>query len=123
MKIGQAVSPDEILRQAGPMAQSIIRRLRPVIRSAVPALAEAGYAGWRCIAYRHPKAGYVCGVFPVDQTVKLYFEQGVRLADPIGILEGTGRQTRHLTFASPADVTEKAAMVSMLVREAVAFKG
>jgi hypothetical protein len=85
-------------------------------------LAEMGYGGWRCIAYRHPKAGYVCGIFPLERTVKLYFEQGVRLADPIGILEGQGRQTRYLSFAGPEEVSDKAAMVAMLVREAVALK-
>jgi hypothetical protein len=119
----QELSPDEILRQASSAAVAIARRLQKVIRGAVPELAETGYGGWRCIAYRHPRAGYVCGIFPLEQPVKLYFEHGVRLADPIGILEGKGRQTRYLTFATPAEVDEKAVVVAMLVREAVALKG
>jgi hypothetical protein len=118
----QELSPEEILRQADHAAATITRRLQPVIRGAVPELAEAGYGGWRCIAYRHPRAGYVCGIFPQEQTVKLYFEHGVRLADPIGILEGKGRQTRYLKFASSAEVDEKAVVVAMLVRDAVALK-
>jgi hypothetical protein len=118
----QELSPDEILRQAGSAAVAIAHRLRRVICGAIPELAETGYGGWRCIAYRHPRAGYVCGIFPQEQTVKLYFEHGVRLADPIGILEGKGRQTRYLTFATPAEVDEKAVVVAMLLREAVALK-
>jgi hypothetical protein len=37
-------------------------------------------------------------------------------------LEGKGRQTRYLTFATPAEVDEKAVVVAMLLREAVALK-
>jgi hypothetical protein len=118
----QIISPDDILREASPLLRPIVRRLRKIVRHAAPALAEAGYPGWRCIAYRHPKAGYVCGIFPLEGTVRLYFEQGVRLADPIGILEGAGRQTRHLSFNDVATVAEKAAIISILVREAVALK-
>jgi hypothetical protein len=121
-KTRQELPPGDILRQAAPDAQAVTRLLRPLIRRAAPRLAETGYGGWRCIAYRHPKAGYVCRIFPLEPVVKLYFEQGVRLADPIGILEGNGRQTRYMSFPSPAAVKEKAAMVAMLVREAVAIK-
>ncbi len=122
MKSGRTIPPDEILAGATPAARRIMRRLRPVIRGAAPELVEVGYPGWRCVAYRHPKAGYLCGMFPLGDTVKLYFQQGARLADPAGILEGAGRQTRYLAFASLADVTLKAAMVSILVRDAIALK-
>jgi hypothetical protein len=54
--------------------------------------------------------------------VRLYFEQGIRLADPAGLLENSGRKTRRLTFASLAQVVEKAAVVSLLVREAAALR-
>ena len=116
------VPPADILRLSPPSVRAGARLLRDVIRQAAPDLKEAGYPGWRCIAYRHPIAGYVCGIFPLETTVKLYFEQGVRLADPLGILEGAGRQTRYMTFAARADVAEKAALISMLVREAVGLK-
>ena len=81
-----------------------------------------GYPGWRCIAYRHPKAGYVCGLFPVRGTVKLYFEQGARVPDPLGILQGQGRQTRFMEFFTVEEVAERAGIISILVRDAVALK-
>jgi len=116
------VSPADILRHSPPKMRAVVGLLRDVIRQAMPSLKEAGYPGWRCIAYRHSTAGYVCGIFPLETTVKLYFEQGVRLADPLGILEGAGRQTRYMAFAARVDVAEKAALISLLVQEAVGLK-
>jgi hypothetical protein len=112
------VAPSDILRQATPSVRAIVAQLRKAIREAAPELSEIGYPGWRCIAYRHAEVGYLCGIFPLEATVQLYFEHGAALADPIGILQGTGRQTRHLEFATAADVAEKAVVISMLVREA-----
>jgi len=116
------VPPSEILRRSAPPIRAIAERLRKIIRGAVTELSESGHPGWRCIAYRHPRAGYVCGIFPLEGAVRLYFEHGARLADPIGLLEGTGRQTRYMAFATVREVSEKAAMVSILLREAIALK-
>jgi hypothetical protein len=96
--------------------------LRKLVRAADPALDEAGYPGWRCIAYRHPAAGYVCAIFPTPDAARLLFEHGVRLPDPLGLLEGAGRQTRYLEFRDASEVAAKAAIVTLLVREAVALR-
>lgn len=109
------------MRDLAPPVLAIVAALRPLARQAEPGLSEAGYPGWRCIAYRHPSAGYVCAIFPMAAAARLPFEHGVELADPLGILEGKGRQTRYLEFHGAADVAAKAAIVTLLVRAAVAL--
>jgi len=88
--------PDEVARTA--------RRVRAVLRSGSPDLAEAVRSGWRSINYRDPAAGFVCAVFPQADRVQLVFEHGARLPDPHGLLTGTGRQVRALEFTDESDV-------------------
>ncbi len=95
-------------------------RLRAVVRSAIPDAAEAAYPGWRAIGYRHPKAGYFCGIFPLGDHVKLYFEYGAFLPDPSGILQGTTKQTRYVIVRSAKDI--KVAALKRLLEAAVALR-
>jgi hypothetical protein len=49
--------------------------------------------------------------------VNLGFNYGATLPDPLGILEGTGKQIRHLRIATPADLARAA--VRSCVRRAL----
>jgi hypothetical protein len=89
-----------------------------VVLDAEPDLAERVYHGWDGIGFRHPDGGYVCAIYPQEAEVRLLFEHGRRLADPDGILEGNGRQTRYVTVRAPDAAL--AARVGDLVRAAVA---
>ena len=40
--------------------------------------------------------------------VNLGFNHGATLADPLGILKGAGKQIRHLTISTPADLAKPA---------------
>jgi hypothetical protein len=68
--------------------------VRTAVLEADPDLSEHVYKGWRAVGFRHPEAGYVCGIFPRDERVELLFEHGASLPDPDDILRGGGRQTR-----------------------------
>ena len=92
--------------------------LRDVVLEAEPDLAERVYAGWDGIGYRHPDAGYVCGIFPRDDGVRLLFELGARLDDRVGLLRGEGSQTRHVVVRAPDP--RLADQLGRLVHEAVA---
>lgn len=70
--------------------------LAAVVEAADPDLVERIYPGWDGIGYRHPDGGLVCAIYPQADHVRLFFEHGRRLADPVGILEGDGRQTRFV---------------------------
>src|SRR5688500_6143516 len=67
-----------------------------------PDLAARVYRGWQGIGFRHPEAGYVCGVFPRSDWVALLFEHGATMADAEHVLLGEGAQTRFLRIDSPS---------------------
>ena len=79
---------------------------------------ERVYRGWRGVGFRHPEAGFVCAIYPRGEAVELLFEHGAALADPEGLLEGEGRQTRVLRVAGPDGAAERA--IRTLVQQAVA---
>ena len=45
----------------------------------------------------------VCHIAVYPKHVNLGFNQGAHLADPRGILQGTGKNVRHVTLKTPAD--------------------
>ncbi len=115
-----AVPPpvDRFLADRHPEARELALWLRDLVLEAEPDLAERVYPGWDGIGYRHPDAGYVCGIFPRDDGVRLLFEHGARLDDPGGLLEGEGSQTRHAVVRAPDPHLAK--QLARLVHEAVA---
>lgn len=72
--------------------------LRAVVRSALPMATEKINLGWHGLGYHDPDAGYVAGIFPGDESVKLGFEHGVELSDPEGLLEGDGSRVRYVVL-------------------------
>lgn len=73
--------------------------LRAVVRSALPMATEKINLGWHGLGYHDPDAGYVAGIFPGDESVRLGFEHGVELPDPEGLLNGDGSQVRYVVLA------------------------
>ena len=76
---------------------------RDAVLAADPDLSERVYHGWRGVGYRHPEAGYVCGLFPRGERVELVFERGATLLDPEAVLAGSGTQTRVLSVTAASD--------------------
>jgi hypothetical protein len=75
------------------------------VREVAPDATEAGYPGWRLIGYRAPH--YFCFIAPHAEHVRLGFEHGHRLSDPVGVLEPIGKQVSfvRLTPGQPIPVT------------------
>jgi DNA transformation protein len=117
---GALVTPADILRPFPPAVRALAGRVRAVVKRAAPTLGEVPYPGWKAIGFRHEEAGYVCGVFPTREGVRLIFEHGAALDDPDGMLEGKGRvrQVRYVTMLKDADVRVRA--LTRLVRAALA---
>ena len=99
---------ENILAGHAPLVIVLANTLRAIITAAIPEAREVAYRGWHAMGYRHPEAGYFCGIFPHDDSIKLYFEYGRFLPDPDGILAGEGRQTRYVLIRAPGDVNEPA---------------
>jgi hypothetical protein len=88
--------PDDVVATA--------QRLRDVLLDAHPELTERARVGWHSINYTHPRAGFVCALFPGSDRVDLVLEHGARLPDPDGRLSGTGRQVRTLVVPAGGEV-------------------
>jgi hypothetical protein len=107
-------SPEDILRDYSLEIQAIAEELRRLVKLQVPNAVEQGYPRWRGIGYRHPSAGYFCGIFPQQDEVHLLFEWGILLPDPQGILQGEGKQVRYVVIKSIATI-DRSAVAALFV--------
>jgi hypothetical protein len=91
-----------------PAVRDVAARVRRIVRDALGAPEERVRPGWVALTYHDEQAGYVCGIFPRAEAVRLLFEHGASLADPEEIFDGGGVQTRHITLHPGQDVPEAA---------------
>ena len=99
--------------------RTIAEELRKLIRETLPEAIESGHPTWHSIGYRHPKAGYVCGIFPHKDSVDLVFEFGILLSDPHRVLQGDGRQVRYIPITQIDEINELA--IKLLIVEALSL--
>lgn len=99
--------------------RQIAGRLRRLVRETVLDHLEAVYPGWKLVGYRvrsGARSQYFGFIAPMPDRVVLGFEYGVELSDPAGLLEGTGRQVRQVSFTEAARLDE--ALLGPLILEA-----
>lgn len=116
-------SVEEYLNQFPGEIQNLARKLRALVRKAVPDVLERVYPGWKIIGYRAPfgaSSVYIGFLAPFKDQVVLGFEYGVLLADPEGVLEGGGTQVRHVTIRSAKDIRTNVLMPLLLQAVSVA---
>ncbi len=99
--------PEEILSAHTPEVKLLTEMLRRLILDEAPEAVEKAYPGWHAIGYTHPKSGYFCAIFPLEDRIQLAFEYGVLLRDPARLLIGQGKQVRYFVMQSAADVLEQ----------------
>jgi hypothetical protein len=93
-------------------------RLALTLLSLRPDLDAKARLGWGSVNYRHPRAGFVCAIFPMEDHVSLVFEHGRLLSSPL--LEGDGKQVRFIRFLPGAEIPEDD--IAILLAEAIALK-
>lgn len=103
-KPGKKVGPETILGEFYPEVRQLAEIIRNFILQVVPQADEKAYPTWRGIGYRHPEMGYFCGIFPQEDGIRLGFEFGVLLPDPLGLLEGNGKQVRYVHLETGGDI-------------------
>lgn len=119
VNVAQNEEIDALLADYRPAVRAMVAALRGVVRATVSDAIEAVYHRWRGIGYRHPQAGYFCGIFPQADHVRLLFEFGILLPDPTAVLEGNGKQTRYLTIHDAQALP--VAAIRQLIGEALAL--
>jgi hypothetical protein len=95
---------DDLLADHPEPVAGTVLRLREILLTGRPDLAERVRPGWHSVNFHDPAAGFVCALFPLADRVQLVFERGALLPDPQRRLGGTGRQVRALEFSSERDV-------------------
>ena len=118
-KSRKVVPPESILDDHTLEVRAIAEELRKLIRESLPEATESGHPTWHSIGYRHPKAGYMCGIFPHKDSVDLVFEFGILLSDPYKVLQGDGKQTRYIPITNVDEINVMA--VKQLIAEALSL--
>ena len=95
---------EELLGEHSDVVADTARLVRGALLDGFPDLIERVRRGWHSVNYHHPDAGFLCAVFPLADRVQLVFERGAQLADPRGLLTGSGKTVRALEFRTPEDV-------------------
>lgn len=93
--------PDEfnaLVKQFSPPVQRLARAARQFVRKEMPASVEQVKTGWHAVWYgTTPKmADIVVVIHLQDRYVNLEFARGATLPDPSKLLEGTGKNMRHV---------------------------
>ncbi|HUF00258.1 MAG TPA: DUF1801 domain-containing protein [Anaerolineales bacterium] len=118
-KSKNTVSPEDILSDHPAEIHASAEKLRKLIRESMPEGVESGHPFWHSINYRHPSAGYVCGLFPRNEYIDLVFEFGILLPDPQNVLQGDGVQVRYMRIRKSAEIPAKA--IRQLISDALAL--
>ena len=112
---------DELLEDSSSQIQAIARALRAMVLALDPQTTEIVRLGERAATFGHgPKKmseGYVY-IQPHKDWVNLGFYVGTLLADPEGLLEGTGKKLRHVKVRNEESADTKA--LRALVKAAIA---
>ena len=94
---------------------NVINQLRDMILDAVPEAQER--LKWAQPVYELPGLGPFCYMKAFKNHINLGFWWGIKLADPDGLLQGTGDKMRHVKISTPEDVRAEA--FQALMRESV----
>lgn len=95
----------------------ILTRVRELIVTTIPDVSES--IKWNRPCYG-TKGSLLCYIHAFKNHSTLGFEYGAALDDPKGILEGTGKNMRHIKFQSFEDIED--ASIIHLLRQTVDVK-
>jgi len=102
---------DELVAGLDPEIERISRHLRMLILNIHPNAVEVVRLGDRAASYGvGPKklSEAYSYIIPQESYVNLGFYYGVSLADPAGLMEGTGKRLRHVKVRSAEEVNKPA---------------
>jgi hypothetical protein len=111
---------DDILATAKPQLRSICKALRSLIASSHNGFVEVVWPRLKIASFGvgpKKKTEHYAYIGVQASHVNLGFYHGTSLSDPAGLLEGTGKELRHLKLRNVSEV--KHPSVAALVREAI----
>lgn len=89
---------DHLLKNYDPEIRRLAIEARKLISELSPKAAEKVYLGWRVLRFSldGTMAGQFVAIGPHKKHVNLYFMNGAELDDPKSLLEGVGKNMRHV---------------------------
>lgn len=115
---GAAKAIDAYVAQRNPALKGVVADVRRLVKKTVPASAEA-INPWGIPVFE--LNGTLCFLMVAKQHVSLGFSQGTSLPDPAKLLEGTGKNVRHVKLRTPEQVGNP--HLENLLIEAAVFNG
>jgi hypothetical protein len=110
----------ELLTAFEPRVADTARTVVRVVAAARPDMSAKVQPGWRSVNFRHPRAGFVCGVFPIADKVLLAFEHGRELDHPRLVDNGKVKKMRWVPF-EPGEKID-ADDLGVLLMQAIALR-
>lgn len=104
----------EYVRRVPAALRPTLQAARRTVKAIAPQADEVAYRTWP-IRYRVGDL-YVCALGNYPRWVSLYFFRGGQLDDPDGVLDGSGKLTRHIKLRDPKDADRPA--VKRMIRRA-----
>jgi hypothetical protein len=104
MKTTHPATHDEYLRDKNLRLEEVVTRLRALVKKSVPKVKE-GVNPWHIPIFE--SNGPICYYMAGKNHITLGFIRGTSLPDPEGLLEGTGKNLRHVKIKSVDDLNRK----------------
>lgn len=108
---------DEFLKTVPSEWRPVVAELRKLVLRVAPDAREALRYGMP--SYLKDEQDFIY-IMPTKDHVNLGFVNGVKLADPHGVLEGTGKDNRHVKVWSVKDTRSRA--LAELIKEALRIR-
>jgi hypothetical protein len=108
LEIDPITRVDGFLAKFTPEIEKMARACLKKMRARLPGAFELVYDNYNALAFgfapseRASEAIFSIALYP--RWVSLFFLQGAKLADPHGVLKGSGNRVRHVVLNSPADL-------------------
>jgi len=99
--------------QLGRQVIAIVREVRPDFVGKVA-------FGWNTVNFRHPKAGFICAVYPARDHVSLIFQNGRLLDHPLLKDDGKVKRVRWMPFRPGDEIPVDD--IAILLAEAMALR-
>ena len=108
-----------LLKKYPPGIRELVQEMRAVLLKNIPK--EKVYLGWGTIYYTFTGStkDLVIAIGPMPDRLNLYFRRGTDLADSDELLEGTGKNMRHVKVYESKQIRSRA--VKALIKQAVAL--
>jgi hypothetical protein len=116
------VSLEDFIAAYSPEVRDLTLKARALVLAVIPDVIEQVDAPSKLIGYGFglKYADLICVIMPLKSAVNLGFYRGTELPDPEGLLEGTGKRSRHVKIRSEAEIENPA--LRALLKAAVEAK-